>query len=103
MRNVQEDLQAFAFDGCDIAFDFNFKEEVDTVLPGNGKAKVSINVIDLVGSFVLKGQAIEGRYKRKDFYDVYSLTFFNGSPQKAAEYFNSKIENKSLMQIKQNC
>lgn len=96
IRNVQDDLKAFAFDGCNIAFDFNFKEEVATVLPKSGRAKTAIKVVDLVGSLALKGHAIDGRYKTKDFYDIYSLTFFNGSPQKAAEYFNDCVSNKTL-------
>jgi len=94
IRDVQDDLSACAFDGCDLAFDFNFKEEVDTVLPGNGKAKVSVNIADLIASLILKGQAIDGRYKPKDFYDVYSLTYFDKTPENAAAYFNKRIEGK---------
>ncbi len=96
IRNVQDDLKAFAFDGCDIAFDFNFKHELEAKLPRSGRARAIINVVDLVGSLALKGHAIDGRYKDKDFYDVYSLSFFNGSPEKAAEYFNAQIVNKAL-------
>lgn len=95
-RNVQEDLTAFAFEGCDIAFDFKYIEEFATVLPRNGRAKTNMQVVDLVGSLILKGQAVDGRYKQKDFYDIYSLTFFDGLPEKAAEYFNSKTSSKTL-------
>jgi hypothetical protein len=101
IRNVQEDLGAFAFEGCNIAFDFNYKEEIETVLPRDGKAKVDMNVADLVSSLVLKCQAINGRYKLKDFYDVYALTFFNGTPEKAAEYFNNKIKIETISAAKQ--
>jgi len=100
IRNVQGDLGAFAFVGSNIAFDFNFEEEIATVLPKNGKAKVKVKVVDLVGSLILKGQAIDGRSKAKDFYDIYSLTFFNGSPQKAAQYMNTRIKDKTLISDK---
>ncbi len=96
IRDVQDDLSAFAFDGCDLAFDFNFTEDIETVLPGNGKAKASVKVADLVTSLILKGQAINGRYKPKDFYDVYSLTYFDKTPENAAAYFNKRIEGKSF-------
>ena len=97
IRNIQGDLGAFAFEGSNIAFDFNFEEEVATVIPKNGKDKVKVRVVDLIGSLVLKGKAMDGRSKAKDFYDVYSLTFFNGSWQKAAEYMNRRIEDKQLI------
>jgi hypothetical protein len=96
IRTVQDDLAAFAFDGCDIAFDFNYEQEVAAVLPKNGKARTTINVVDLVGSLVLKGQAIDGRSKPKDYYDVYSMTFFNGSPDKAARYLNDRVRTRKL-------
>jgi hypothetical protein len=97
VRNVQKDLGAFAFEGSNIAFDFNFEEEIATVLPKNGKAKVKVKVVDLVASLVLKGQAIDGRSKPKDYYDVYSLAFFNGSPEKAAQFINDSIKEKTLI------
>ena len=96
IRTVQDDLAAFAFDGCDIAFDFNYEQEVATVLPKNGKARTSVSVVDLVGSLVLKGQAINGRSKPKDYYDVYSLTFFNSSPDNAALYLNDRVKSRKL-------
>ncbi len=100
IRNIQDDLQAFAFEGSNIAFDFNFEQEVNTVLPKNGNAETTIKVADLIASLILKGQAIDGRAKQKDYYDIYSLTFFNGSPKNAADYFNSKIKSKLLTQDK---
>ncbi|MEW5996114.1 MAG: nucleotidyl transferase AbiEii/AbiGii toxin family protein [Candidatus Micrarchaeota archaeon] len=96
IRPVQEGLGAFAFDGSSIAFDFNYEEEISTVLPGNGKASSTVRVVDIVGSFSLKGQAISGRSKPKDFYDIYMLTFFNGSPEKAADYFNKRARSTRL-------
>ncbi|MEW6528258.1 MAG: nucleotidyl transferase AbiEii/AbiGii toxin family protein [Candidatus Micrarchaeota archaeon] len=96
LRNVQDDLSAFAFDGCDVAFDFNYEQEISTVLPKNGKAKTTVKVLELPGSLALKGHAIDGRAKPKDYYDIYVLTFFNGSPEKAALFFNERLKGVRL-------
>jgi len=96
LKNVQADLQAFTFEGLNLAFEFNFEQEVETVLPGNGEAKTSVKVIDLVGSLALKGQALDGRAKPKDSYDIFALTHYKGSPEKAAEYFNKVVSSKKL-------
>lgn len=93
LRKVQDDLHAFAFDGLSLAFDFNFEQIIDTVLPGNGEARTTFKVIDLPGSLALKGQALDGRAKHKDSYDIFALTHFNGGPVPAAEYFNKTVAN----------
>jgi hypothetical protein len=50
---------------------------------------------DIVGSLTLKGQALLGRYKDKDYYDVYAITgFHNGDPKKAAETFNGTLKQR---------
>ncbi|PIU81604.1 hypothetical protein COS70_03185 [Candidatus Micrarchaeota archaeon CG06_land_8_20_14_3_00_50_6] len=96
LKDVQADLQAFTFEGLNLAFEFNFGQEVETVLPGNGAAKTSIKVADLVGSLALKGQALDGRAKPKDSYDVFALTHYGGSPEMAAEYFNKAVSGRKL-------
>jgi hypothetical protein len=96
LKNVQADLQAFTFEGLNLAFEFNFEQKVETVLPENGEAKTSLKVIDLVGSLALKGQALGGRAKPKDSYDIFALTHCNGSPEKAAEYFNKAVSGRKL-------
>ncbi len=96
LKNVQADLQAFMFEGLNLAFEFNFEQEVETILPGNGEARTAVKVIDLVGSLALKGQALDGRAKPKDSYDIFALTHYNGSPEKAAEYFNKTVSSRKL-------
>lgn len=96
LRKVQDDLHAFAFDGLSLAFDFNFEQTIETVLPGNGEAKTTFKVIDLPGSLALKGQALEGRAKHKDSYDIFALKHFNGGPVQAAQYCNDRIAGKKL-------
>ncbi len=96
LRRVQDDLHAFVFDGLSLAFDFNFEQEIETVLPGNGEAKTKLKVVDLVGSLALKGQALDGRLNPKDSYDVFALTHYGGGPGKAADYFNETVSSKKL-------
>jgi len=88
LRKVQDDLHAFVFDGLSLAFDFNFEQEIETVLPDDGEAKSSFKVVDLVGSLALKGQALDGRSKPKDSYDIFALTHYLGGHAQAADYFN---------------
>ena len=93
---VQGDLQACVFDGLSLAFDFNFEQEIETVLPGNGISKTTIKVTDFVGSLALKGNALFKRGKRKDSYDIFALTHYSGGPIQAAEYFNRCIAGKPI-------
>lgn len=95
-RDVQVDLQACAFDGLSLAFDFNFEQEIETVLPGNGIAKTTLKVVDLVGSLALKGRALLERDNPKDSYDIFALTHYNGGPAQASEYFKKTVSGKKL-------
>lgn len=91
LRNVQEGLDAFAFDGLSLAFDFNFDQEIEAVLPGDGRAETTFKVISLPGSLALKGQALNGRAKLKDSYDIFALTHYKGGPVLAAGHFNELV------------
>ncbi|MFH0817220.1 MAG: hypothetical protein V1909_01150, partial [Candidatus Micrarchaeota archaeon] len=87
LRKVQADLHAFVFDGLSVAFDFNFEQEIEALLPGDGEARTKLKVVDLAGSVILKGQALDGRAKPKDAYDIFALTHYLGGPKQAAGYF----------------
>lgn len=101
-HDVQQDLTACVFDGLSLAFDFNFEQEIETVLPDNrGVAKTTIKVIDLVGSLALKGKAFVERYNMKDAYDIFALTHYNGGPVPASEYFKRTVSAKALSGTKQ--
>ena len=93
---VQPDLEAFVFDGLDLAFDFNFEQDISTTLPGNGKARASVRVADLVAITALKGKAMDGRFKPKDPYDIFALAHYGGGPKQAAAYFNQTLASKKL-------
>lgn len=95
-RKVQEDLRACVFDGLNIAFDFNFEQEIEGFLPENGEDKATIKVADLVSSLALKGKALGGRGKAKDAYDIFALTHCGGGALQAAQYFNELVAHKEL-------
>jgi len=83
--HIQKDLQAVVMPGCSVVFSHNFKHTIKGALPGGGMTSVSANVADVVGSLTMKGLALEGRYKEKDSYDIYSMVkFFGGGPVGAA-------------------
>lgn len=93
-QRVQPDLEAFAFDGIGISFDFNFEQEINATLPNDGEAMATFKVLDLVGSLALKGKALDGRFKPKDAYDVFALTYCRGGPEQAAAHFNKTVSAK---------
>jgi len=93
---VQPDLEAFMFEGADIAFDFNFEKEIKTTLPENGVDTMVFLVLDFTGSIILKGQALQGRKNIKDAYDIFALTHYLGGPEQAAQYFNRNFAEKGV-------
>ena len=93
---VQPDLEAFVFDGLDLAFDFNFEQDIRTTLPNHGEARTSVLVADLVGMIALKGNAMDGRFKPKDPYDIFALAHYGGGAQQAAAFFNTALSSKKL-------
>jgi hypothetical protein len=99
---VQPDLEAFMFEGADIAFDFNFEKEIETTLPENGVDRTVFKVLDLVGSVILKGQALDGRKNLKDAYDIFALTYYNGGPEQAAQYFNKNFAPEGISREKRD-
>lgn len=100
VRRVQKDLSAFVFSGLNIAFDFNYEDEIATVVPSGGEDRVKIKIANFVSSMALKGHAVGGRLNDKDCYDVYALTFHSGNAENAAAYFNSQVKNRNLSKEK---
>ncbi len=97
---VQPDLEAFMFEGADIAFDFKFEKEIETTLPENGVDSMVFNVLDLAGSLILKGQAMDGRKNPKDAYDIFSLTHYGGGPEQAARKYNIDLSKNPISREK---
>lgn len=94
---VQTDLKACLIEGSSIVFDFNYKENIKALIPNNGEASAPANVADIVGSLTMKGQALLGRLKDKDYYDIYALTgFHQGNPKTAGKAFTQSIKEKGF-------
>jgi len=94
---IQKDLKACLIAGSSIVFDFNREEKIEATIPENGEADSVMTMADIVGSLAMKGQALRGRFKDKDYYDVYAVTgFHDGNPQKAAASFTRSIRKKGF-------
>jgi hypothetical protein len=96
LARVQPDLEAFMFEDADIAFDFNFEKEIKTTLPENGVDNMVFTVLNVTGSIIQKGLALQSRRNLKDAYDIFALTHFMGGPEQAARYFNRNFSEKGL-------
>jgi len=70
---VQEDLTARLIEGSSIVFKFKCGNEIEAVLPSNGKIAVMVNTANIVGALTMKGLALP-RMNDKDSYDIYALT-----------------------------
>lgn len=104
--HIQKDLQAVVMAGCSVVFFHNFKHTIKGTLPGGGITSVSADVADVVGSLTMKGLALEGRYKEKDSYDIYSMVkFFGGGPVGAArqvkKYLTTPVIKRAIYLIKE--
>jgi hypothetical protein len=94
---VQKDLKACLIEGSSIVFNFNYKENIEATIPNNGEASTPANVADIVGCLSMKGQALLGRFKDKDYYDIYALTgFHQGNPKTAGKVFAQSIKDKGF-------
>jgi len=92
---VQNDLKACLIEGICIVFGFNYDETIEATIPNDGKANAHVNVANIVGSLTTKGQAPRGRFKEKDYYDIYAVAgFHEGDPQKAGIAFVRSVKEK---------
>lgn len=57
--------------GAELALQFHELVAISGAMPGGGMNTVEIAVCSIPALLVMKGHAIEGRYKQKDAYDIY--------------------------------
>ncbi len=72
-RKVQPSLPARIANGCDIAFQHNFRKEIQGTLPGDGESSAQIQMLDIAGCIGMKGVVLGERYKEKDAYDIFTV------------------------------
>ncbi|MFH1943216.1 MAG: hypothetical protein ABIL68_14025 [bacterium] len=94
-----QDIRARKTRGCDLVFERNFPVKIRRRMPGGAVNEVSINVADVVPFIVMKGMALDDRYKEKDAYDIY-FTFSNypGGIKGLAKEFESLKGNKLVVE-----
>ena len=56
---------------CDLVFQDPVEKTIEGSLPGGGKDKAKIRIASVVPFLMMKAQALEGRLKEKDAYDIY--------------------------------
>lgn len=94
---VQQDLKACLIKGSSIVFNFNYNESVKATIPDDGEAQCEVLIADIVGSLTMKGQALMGRFKDKDYYDIYAVAgFHNGEPKTAADAFSKSLRQRKF-------
>ncbi|TET64267.1 hypothetical protein E3J49_04595 [Candidatus Bathyarchaeota archaeon] len=95
---VQEDLKACLIEGSSIVFNFNYEEIIEGTIPDNGEAVSPLSLADIVGSLSMKGQALRGRFKQKDFYDIYAVSgFHKGNPLEAGKAFVKSVRDQNFV------
>jgi hypothetical protein len=93
---VQEDLTACLIEGSSIVFKFKYENEVEAVLPRNGKISIVVNTANIVGALTMKGLALL-RLNDKDSYDVYAVAgYYNGSPIEASRAYIEHVRRANL-------
>jgi hypothetical protein len=99
---VQVDLSACLIAGSSIVFKLNCEEDIEGMLPGDGRISVGVAVADVAGSLTMKGLALP-RLNDKDGYDVYAIAgFHGGDPKKASEAYVRSIGEVKLATTEQN-
>lgn len=66
-----QDMHPRKSQACDLVFRKPVKVTIEGSLPGGGKDKAQIRIASLVPFLMMKAQALEGRLKEKDAYDIY--------------------------------
>ncbi len=84
-----QDLHPRKARACDLAFQNPIQITIEGVLPGGGKDHATIRVASIVPFLMMKAQALDGRLKEKDAYDIYyCLLNFPGGSDALAESFH---------------
>ncbi len=68
---IVQDLRPRKARACDLAFQDPISVMLDGILPGGGKDQATIRVASIVPFLMMKAQALAGRLKEKDAYDIY--------------------------------
>ena len=92
-----QDLHPRKARACDLAFTQTISVQIIGELPQGGKDQAYIQVASIVPFLMMKAQAIDGRLKEKDAYDIYyCLRYYPGGHQALVDAFKSFPKNKLI-------
>lgn len=92
-----QDIRPRKARACDLAFDQTIAIEVRGILPNGGKDQVVLQVASIVPFLMMKAQALQGRMKEKDAYDIYyCLRNHPGGHAALVSAFRSFPKNKLI-------
>jgi hypothetical protein len=94
-----QDLKARKARGADLAFELNTTLEITGELPGGGRDRVKVKVASIVSFIVMKAEALKGRLKEKDAWDIdFCLRHFAGGLDAIVEAFRPHVANKLVQE-----
>jgi len=89
-----QDMRPRKARACDLAFQDPIQIAIEGVLPEGGKDRATIWVSSIVPFLIMKAQALKGRLKEKDAYDIYyCLTNFPDGLDGLVESFHQFPEH----------
>jgi len=92
-----QDLRPRKARACDLAFDQTISKQIRGTLPEGGKDQVVVQVASIVPFLMMKAQALQGRMKEKDAYDIYyCLHFYPGDHSALVNAFRSFPKNQLI-------
>lgn len=90
-----QDMKPRKARACDLAFTQPLSRKIIGTLPDGGKDQVTVHVASIVPFLMMKAQALKGRLKEKDAYDVYyCLRYFPGGHDALVTAFRSFPKNQ---------
>jgi hypothetical protein len=90
-----QDMRPRKARACDLAFDQTISKKIQGTLPEGGKDQVVVQVASIVPFLMMKAQALQGRMKEKDAYDIYyCLHFYPGGHSSLVNAFRSFPKNR---------
>jgi len=92
-----QDMRPRKARACDLAFEQSISVMIKGVLPDGGKDQVTVQVASIVPFLMMKAQALNGRMKEKDAYDIYfCLRNYPGGHEALVEAFQRFTSNKLI-------
>lgn len=92
-----QDLHPRKARACDLAFIQAIPVQLAGELPSGGKDQVIVKVASIVPFLMMKAQALNGRLKKKDAYDInYCMRYYPGGHQALVAAFEAFPPNKLI-------